>query len=132
MDKETETNLTEMTKMLRYLAEHNPAVLLRAGDAIAREFGALRRREAADAPPQAQILGASPGVTMEMIHDAHEAQRQAKAVAKLELLRAECAEIVKTIPPTKLALLKALVGDNDVLIAQRYRSIVGGAIPGLE
>lgn len=140
MEKQTETELNEMIAELRYLAEHNRIMFLRAGGAIQSEFTTLKRSNDANAPTstvvgghkfptfnaaasaadRAQFAIASAGV--DRIH-------QPSATVRLETLRRECAEIVKTIDPYVLNALRALVGPDDVLIAQRYCAQKGLPIP---
>jgi hypothetical protein len=51
--------------------------------------------------------------------------RASDASIELACMKADAAKIIQTIPVGKLALLKALVGEDEVLIAQRYRLLQG-------
>jgi hypothetical protein len=96
---------------LKSLAQKDSLALARCLGTIAKEHGAIGRVE-----------------TARMSADLQRANEAGTAISSL---KAECAAMVAQIPATQLVALRALVGDDPILIAQRFCAIAGKPIPGV-
>jgi ABC-type uncharacterized transport system fused permease/ATPase subunit len=103
--------LTQAIELLTQLSQKNSLGFARAYGAIARQTAAIGRVE-----------------TLRMSADD---QRASEAGNGMASLRAECTAIVAGIPASQLVALKCLVGDDPVLISQRFCAMTGRPVPGM-
>ena len=104
------TALDQAITQLTELSQKNSLGFARAFGAISREFGAISQIE-----------------TLRMSPDSQRANEAGTAMAHL---KAECSAICATIPPLRLGAIRALVGNDEILIAQRFAAIEGRPVPG--